>query len=355
MRQLKELYHVPSMPIFQNVVYSSKASAQNCPTADILLVQDRKTGLVFNDSFIPELVQYGSDYQNEQAFSGAFREHLNTVSQIINENFKNHKLNEIGCGKGFFLELLQKQGFDITGLDPTYNGNNPNIIKSFFSEQLNLAADGLILRHVLEHVQNPLAFLKSIKSANQYQGKIYIEVPCFDWILKHRAWFDIFYEHVNYFRLSDFYHIFDHIYTSGYLFGGQYLYVVADLSSLNTAVYSTGRSIEFPKEFASSINYFTDCLNQKQGQSVVWGASSKGVIFAIFMQRAGALIDYVVDINPMKQGRYLPVTGLKVDAPMITDQFPSSTTIFVMNSNYIDEIKTLTQNKFNYIEIDNQL
>src|SRR3546814_9608010 len=62
--------------------------------------------------------------------------------------------------------------------------------------------------------------------------QIYIEVPCFDWIVEHSAWFDVFYEHVNYFRLADLRAMFGTVHEAGHLFGGQYLYIVADLSTL---------------------------------------------------------------------------------------------------------------------------
>ena len=88
-----------------------------------------------------------------------------------------------------------------------------------------------LLRHVLEHIQDPVSFLAEIANANQ-GGQIYIEVPCFDWILEHKAWFDLFYEHVNYFRLDDLRRMFGTVHEAGHLFGGQYLYVVADLASL---------------------------------------------------------------------------------------------------------------------------
>lgn len=93
---------------------------------------------------------------------------------------------------------------DITGFDPTYEGHNDRIRKEYFSPGIIDRADGLVLRHVLEHVQQPVQFLKQIAEANGHAGRIYIEVPCFDWIREHNAWFDIFYEHVNYFRLDDF-------------------------------------------------------------------------------------------------------------------------------------------------------
>jgi len=95
-------------------------------------------------------------------------------------------------------------GFEITGFDPAYEGTNKDIIKEYFTPAAQVHRDGIILRHVLEHVQDPVAFLVNIRDSNNGNGKIYIEVPCFDWICRHRAWFDIFYEHVNYFRMDDF-------------------------------------------------------------------------------------------------------------------------------------------------------
>ncbi len=87
--------------------------------------------------------------------------------------------------------------------------------------------------------------------------------------------------------------------------------------------------------------------------TVVWGGAFKGVIFSLFMQRAGASIDCVVDINPAKQGRYLPATGLRVFSPKeMLAQMPRGADIYVMNSNYLDEIRQMTGNQFNYIKVD---
>jgi hypothetical protein len=44
-----------------------------------------------------------------------------------------------------------------------------------------------------------------------------------------QSWFDLFYEHVNYFRLDDLRRMFGTVHEAGHLFGGQYLYIVADL------------------------------------------------------------------------------------------------------------------------------
>jgi len=35
------------------------------------------------------------------------------------------RIVEVGCGKGYFWEMLLVKGFDVTGSDPTYEGENP--------------------------------------------------------------------------------------------------------------------------------------------------------------------------------------------------------------------------------------
>lgn len=340
------LYRQERLPIFQNRMYDAKTEAKSCPKGDMVLVEDQKTGLIYNAAFRPELMIYDSHYQNEQAVSTLFQKHLETVSCIVNRSMGSRSLVEVGCGKGFFLEMLVENGFNITGFDPTYEGNNPRILRHYFQPGVGICAEGLILRHVLEHIQDPFNFLLQLKDANGGNGKIYIEVPCFDWICEHKAWFDVFYEHVNYFRISDFHRMFGTIIESGKLFGDQYLYVVAELATLRDPIIDLKESVSFPTDFTHIIN------DPCQG-SAIWGGASKGVIFALLKERAGHPIGTVIDINPAKQNKYLPATGLLVQSPAeALASLPKGTTIYVMNSNYLDEIKIMSNNDFHYIEVD---
>ena len=251
--QTRLLYQQEQFPIFQNRMYDSEAEAKACPKGDVQLVEDQRTGLVYNAAFLPELMAYDSNYQNEQALSLLFQEHLESVSSIIDRCMGRDSIVEVGCGKGFFLEMLLGKGFDVTGFDPTYEGNNPKILKHYFEPGVGIKANGLVLRHVLEHIQDPVSFLHQLKTANGGNGKIYIEVPCFDWICEHKAWFDIFYEHVNYFRLADFKRMFGEVIESGKVFGGQYLYVIAELSSLRIPVIDMNNRVNFPSDFTNNL------------------------------------------------------------------------------------------------------
>lgn len=345
-------YEIEQVPVFQNRMYDSEEEARNCPKGNVRLVENLITGLVYNESFSSEPMQYDDHYQNEQAVSEVFRLHLKDVMQIIANTMGRTSIVEVGCGKGFFLEMLLDAGFNAHGFDPTYEGTNSRVIKEYYSASHGIRADGLVLRHVLEHIQDPVEFLMKLKDANGGGGKIYIEVPCFDWICEQTAWFDIFYEHVNYFRQSDFHRMFDVVHESGRLFGDQYIYVVAELSSLKHPEFDEEVRVRFPNNFMSGL---ADSYEAGQGTEViVWGGASKGVIFSLLMQRAGLGVNAVIDINPAKQGKYLPASGLQVQAPEeIRQHLPDGSIIFVMNSNYLQEIKAMTDDKFEYVSIDN--
>lgn len=348
------IYEQRDFPLFQNRMYDSATVARACPRGDIMLVQDSGTGLIYNQAFQPEAVQYDRNYQNEQALSSAFQRHLDKVANIVGAHLGREGLIEIGCGKGYFLELLLRNGFDARGFDPAYEGENSRIERRLFDPAAGLTAKGLVLRHVLEHIPAPFEFLKQLCAANGGAGLIYIEVPCLDWICRKRAWFDIFYEHVNYFRLGDFKRMFADIHVAGHLFGGQYLYVVADLASLSEPVADAEARFCLPDDFlAALVGNRKQEVGSRRQQVGVWGAASKGVIFALLRERLGRLVDVVIDINPAKQGRYLPATGLMVQAPdQGLAQLQTGSPLYIMNSNYADEIKAMSGGQYHYIEVE---
>jgi len=346
-----ELFRVDGLPVFQNKMFSEQVKAIDCSKGDIRLVQDLDTGLIFNAAFDASLLEYDEDYQNEQAYSSVFKQHLGNVKAIIKQYFFEKSLIEVGCGKGYFLEYLKQAGYEITGIDPAYEGDNPNVIKACFDKNLGMTAEGIILRHVLEHMSDPFSFLSAICDANEGKGTIYIEVPCFDWICEHSAWFDIFYEHVNYFRLADFHRMFGTVLESGHVFGGQYLYVVADLATLKKPEMTKSDAFFFPENFLSDIEWLAEIAKGKT--NAIWGGASKGVIFALYMQRAGIEVDLIIDINPAKQGQFIAASGLKVSSPEDgLKTLVKNDDIFVMNSNYLKEIIELSNNQFNYIKVD---
>ena len=346
----KQLYSQLDFPVLQNCVYETHEEATGCATGNIRIVEDQNTGLVYNADFDPKKVMYDRNYNNEQGISRSFQDHLIQVAQIVKSRMGSKALVEIGCGKGLFLEMLVDLGVEVAGIDPAYEGKNPRIIKRYFQPGITEKAKGIILRHVLEHISDPVGFLRQIAIENGGQGLIYIEVPCFEWICRRRAWYDIFYEHVNYFRISDFQRIFDGLIESGHFFGGQYIYILADLKNLRNPVLDKDDKVEFPKNFDRSGIDLADSHD-----SVIWGGASKGVIFSLLKMRQGKTFRFAIDINPAKQEKYLPGSGLKVCSPQeAMKKINPTDAIYVMNSNYMDEIHQYTNGRNRLISIDHE-
>src|SRR4030067_1172980 len=71
-------------------------------------------------------------------------------------------------------------------------------------------------------------------------------------------------------------------------------------------------------------------------KAVVWGAGSKGVSFLNTLKTAGQ-ISHVVDINPRKQGKFVPGTGQEIVGPEALKDIDPDLKI-IMNPIYISEI-----------------
>jgi hypothetical protein len=346
------LLRLVDVPVYQNKMFEGIEAALACPRGEVRLAQDQSTGFVANIAFDPDALTYDESYQNEQGHSSLFQAHLADVLGAIDRHFRAARILEIGCGKGAFVDMLRAGGHDAGGVDPAYEGNSPHIVKAAFEPGLGLRGDAIVMRHVLEHIPRPLDFLGNVRDANGGTGRIYIEVPCFDWILREHAWFDVFYEHVNYFRLGDFHRMFGVVHEAGHLFGGQYLYAIAELSSLRDPATAAGfERVEVPQDFFSAID---SCLaGAGSGKRIVWGAAAKGVMFSHHARARGLSLDFAVDINPAKQGMFLAGSGLPVLSPgSALRRMAGGDTIYVMNSNYIGEITAAAGNAFNYIPVD---
>src|SRR5262245_60968332 len=112
------LFRAEGLPVLQNRTFLTAAEACASPTGDVVLVQDERSGLIYNEAYDQSRLEYGREYQNEQACSSAFKRHLDDVARIMARRWRGQSLVEIGCGKGYFLEQLQASGFEITGIDP---------------------------------------------------------------------------------------------------------------------------------------------------------------------------------------------------------------------------------------------
>jgi nucleoside-diphosphate-sugar epimerase len=344
-RDIGETLYLPTLP---NAPLKTKQ--QNQSLAPMRLRLNTRLNFVENEAFDNSLIDYSEEYENSQAHSIKFQKHMKSVLEMLKQQAKKDSLIvEVGCGKGDFVEMVQADGFfKIQGYDASYEGNNAAIEKRYLNQSDRIKADLVVLRHVLEHVPNPYNFLTMLKAVFG-NTKIYIEVPNYDWIVAKKTFFDITYEHVNYFSQLSLKKLFDvSTSTHGLLFNDQYQYVVSDLSTLNIEFNDLYQSKHW--QYVSFADLFPNLRadikrldDVAQDRSVyIWGAATKGCLFLAHCASSNQLIDkvaYAIDQNPQKTGKYLPGSLIQIKSKQ---DFLKSTEgdalLIVSNPAYKDEI-----------------
>lgn len=332
----------------------------------MLLRKNIDTDLIENGAFDPSIITYDQNYHNSQGHSEVFQTHLSNVINVFSQHFKpGSRLVEVGCGKGEFLDLLHTTGrYQVSGYDVSYEGESPLIHARYLTDNDRIAADGVILRHVLEHVSQPHLFLKTL---HKVFGSIpiYIEVPRSEWIFDNGAFFDITYEHVNYFSEQALAALFDRkCISQKRIFEDQYQYLIANLGDFSVdfaSLYgneSSWTSIDFDQLFPSitqKINHIESALHPL-GRIFLWGGATKGCMFlhhCLRLSRLSGRFSMVVDINPSKWGKLMPSTMLPICNPaQLFQQVNSHDMIIVANPNYrLEVISDLHKNGFGGLKI----
>ncbi|MEJ2750859.1 MAG: class I SAM-dependent methyltransferase, partial [Anaerolineae bacterium] len=339
--------------------------AVTAPRGDIRLSFCSDCHHVFNRSFDPELMEYTQDYENSLHFSAHFQQFATTLAQGLIDRYDLHDKDvvEIGAGKGDFLIMLCEMGNNRgVGFDPSYVPGAArettaavDFVLDFYSEKhIDYKADFIACRHVLEHIQNPDAFIANVQRAvnNRSETVVYFEVPNVLFTLRDLGIWDIIYEHCSYFSPYSLAQLFQQNEFRALavtpVFGGQFLTIEAALKNGQPDLWQP--DLQDRQQMAQDVAAFADSFNQKvalwqtrlaemaaAGQkAVVWGAGSKGVTFMNTL-KAGDVIEYVVDINPRKQGMHVAGAGQKIVPPEFLKTYQPDVVI-IMNANYRDEI-----------------
>jgi len=344
-RDVGETVLLPTLP---NAPLQTKT--QNNSLAPIRLRLNAKLNFLENNAFDSNLINYSKNYENSQVYSTKFKEHMLSVLEILKAKLpRNSLIAEVGCGKGDFVEMIQNDGyFKVKGYDASYYGDNKSIERRYLNSSDKIDADLVVLRHVLEHVPNPYDFLSTLKNVFA-KAKIYIEVPNFDWIVANKTFFDITYEHVNYFSQRALKYLFQQsTIEHGLLFDEQYQYVMSELASLNWEFESHYNSnnwkfVSFNELFPNIQNNIDRFNNKAANRSVfLWGAATKGCLFLAHCANKSQLIEkvrFAIDQNPQKIGKYLP--GSMVEIKSKDDFFATAKSgdlLLISNPAYKDEI-----------------
>ena len=168
------------------------------------VVRCRKCGFVYTNPLImakldtynnPDTYLPSSKTSPEVLFSFT----LNLIERYI----KRGRILDVGCGKGEFLNIAKKKGWEAYGLEPSANfaefalrryGLDVKCASLEKAQYPDDFFDAVVLNMVLEHVDNPRMFISEINRVLKKNGLLFIEVPNMDSFMLKMA--------TLYFRLS---------------------------------------------------------------------------------------------------------------------------------------------------------
>jgi SAM-dependent methyltransferase len=362
---LRDFYEASDVPAHSCVLLPTREEAIAYPAGNIRLALCRACGFITNLAFDPSLIDYKQDYEETQGFSGRFNEFARSLAERLIERYdlRGKEILEIGCGKGEFLVLLCELGGNRgLGIDPSYVPDrlettaDVRFIRDYYDDRLTHHTGDLVCcRHTLEHIGPTGAFMELIhRSAAARPGSIvFLEVPDVRRVLRESAFWDIYHEHCSYFSPGSLARLFRatgfEVLDLALDFDDQYILLDARIDGgsrrtptpLEETVEEIVTDVEaFRTRWEDHIGRWTERLRsiRERGQRVVlWGSGSKGVAFLTTLGIRDEVED-VVDINPFRQGMYMPGTGQRIVSPDSLREDPPDEVI-VMNPIYRDEIR----------------
>jgi SAM-dependent methyltransferase len=364
--ELETFYLQEDIPVHSVRLMQTRDEAVAFPRGALRLALCRSCGFITNSAYDPAPQDYAISYEETQGFSPTFREWADGLAKrwVDRYELQGKQVLEIGCGKGEFLVSMVEHGVAKgIGIDPSFvperlaslAGERVHVIQDFYSERHSeLVGDAVVCRHTLEHIHNTGELMGLVRRslAGRPDVPVLFELPDVLRVLQEVAFWDIYYEHCSYFTPGSLARLYR---SSGFEvldlaleFDGQYILIEGraadepDLTPhpLEETVDEVAETVSrFVRGFEDTRARWRERLRSARAdgrRAVIWGGGSKGVAFLTTLGVADE-IEYVVDVNPYKQGKFMPGTGHEVIAPELLRAYQPDLVI-AMNPVYLDEI-----------------
>ena len=350
--EMHVFYEVRNVPVHSCLMMPNEQEAKDFPSGDVVLGFCGNCGFITNTEYNASDASYSPTYEDQQSDK---------------YDLAGKHIVEIGCSKGDFLLMMceMSQGSGV-GIDPSAivgrveseAVSRVKFIGEYYSEKhADQVGEFICCRHTLEHIHQTEELIQTVRRSigDRDDTIVFFEIPDMGRVLRETAYEDIYYEHCSYFTPGTLARLFR---KSGfevidlYLdYGDQYLMIEAKpIQGISTKVHPAEESVQ---DVANNVEQFAAAIGPKlnhwkthletmkaEGKRVaVWGSGSKCVAFLTTLNTLD-LINCIVDINPYRQGKFIPGVAQEIRSPEVLKEYKPDE-IILMNGIYTNEIQKM--------------
>lgn len=313
---------------------------------------DSSTGLIQLLNMTDPSERYGQvDYSYTSANSTTSKNHWTNLVSYFESHYikKESYILEIGSNDGFLLKMLQDKGHKVLGVDASRfmsnvaSNSGVKTLTGIFGESQELEDeilsvfnkfDIIIANNVLNHSNNPVSFVETVKNLLNKEGTFSFEVPYWLKTITSLHFDQIYHEHITYFTVKASRELLKicglviiNVEVVNYHGGSLRITAAHDnmqespqvekMISLegSEGLFSPARYDEYFLEISNRKRIFMQNIGalKKSGKTLFGiGAAAKANTLLTFYGLNTELLDFIVDASKFKQGKITPVTQIPI-------------------------------------------